>query len=45
MEDVFEFASPLGPLGLLFDRLVLRRYLRRLLMARAEAIKRAAETS
>jgi ligand-binding SRPBCC domain-containing protein len=45
MEDVFDFASPLGPLGWLVDRFVLASYLRRLLCARADAIKDAAEAS
>jgi ligand-binding SRPBCC domain-containing protein len=45
MEDVFEFASPLGPVGRLVDRFVLARYLERLLRARAVAIKAAAEAS
>jgi ligand-binding SRPBCC domain-containing protein len=45
MEDIFEFASPLGPVGWLVDRLILARYLERLLRARAVAIKAAAEAS
>jgi ligand-binding SRPBCC domain-containing protein len=45
MEDVFEFASPLGPVGRLVDRFVLAPYLTRLLRARAGAIKAAAEAS
>jgi ligand-binding SRPBCC domain-containing protein len=45
MEDVFEFASPLGPVGRLVDRFILARYLERLLRARAGAIKAAAEAS
>ncbi len=38
MIDTIEFASPYGPIGWLFDRLVLARHLRRLLTARAQAI-------
>ena len=34
MIDLVEFASPLGPLGALADRLVLRRYMSRLLARR-----------
>lgn len=34
MTDVVEMASPLGPLGALVDRLVLRRYMTRLLRQR-----------
>jgi ligand-binding SRPBCC domain-containing protein len=45
MEDIFEFASPLGPVGRLVDRFILARYLERLLRARAVAIKAAAEAS
>ncbi len=43
MRDVVEFASPFGPLGWTVDRLVLARYLRRLLRGRAEVIQRAAQ--
>jgi len=44
MIDVFDFASPLGPLGKLADWLVLARYMRRLVHERALSIKRAAES-
>ena len=44
MDDVFEFAAPGGPLGLLIERLVLLEYLRRFLTARNHAIKAAAES-
>jgi ligand-binding SRPBCC domain-containing protein len=44
MEDVFEFAAPYGVLGLAVERLGLRGYLRRLLVARNDAIKAAAES-
>jgi ligand-binding SRPBCC domain-containing protein len=43
MRDVFRFAAPLGPLGRLAERLVLRGYMTRLLEARNAAIRRAAE--
>ena len=43
MRDVVEFASPLGPLGRVVDRLLLGRYLERLLRRRNEGIKREAE--
>ena len=43
MRDVLEFRSPLGPLGWLVDRLVLRRYLTRLLRTRNEVVRLAAE--
>jgi ligand-binding SRPBCC domain-containing protein len=44
MRDVFEFAAPCGVLGLVAERLVLTRYLRRFLTARNRAIKAAAES-
>lgn len=44
MRDVFDFESPLGPLGQLVDALVLERYLRHLLERRNEEIKRVAES-
>lgn len=44
MIDVFDFASPLGPLGRLADRLLIARYMKRLVQERALSIKRAAET-
>lgn len=44
MRDVFDFDSPLGPLGRLVDALVLERYLRRFLERRNEEIKRVAES-
>ena len=44
MVDVFDFASPLGPLGRVVDCLILARYMRRLVEERALSIKRAAES-
>lgn len=44
MKDVVTFAAPLGILGKLVERVVLRGYLARLLTARAEAIKHAVES-
>lgn len=43
MKDVLVFAAPFGVLGRIVEKLVLRRYLTRLLTARAAVIKRAAE--
>lgn len=43
MRDTFKFCAPLGPLGWLAERLFLRAYMRRLLIARNEHIKRRAE--
>jgi ligand-binding SRPBCC domain-containing protein len=45
MRDVLVFRSPLGPLGWLVDRLLLSRYLRRLLESRAAVVRAAAEAS
>ena len=44
MRDVFWFAVPLGPLGRLAERAVLRRYMRGLLRERSEAVRRIAES-
>ena len=44
MRDVFDFESPLGPLGRIADALVLTRYLRGFLIERNEVIQRAAES-
>ncbi len=44
MKDVFDYTSPLGLLGKLADWLVLEHYMERLLRARAEVIRAAAET-
>ena len=43
MRDVFDFASPLGPLGWLADALFLDRYMRRLLETRGRVLKELAE--
>jgi len=45
MLDDFDYTAPLGPLGVLADRLFLERYMRRFLRARAAFLKRAAESS
>jgi ligand-binding SRPBCC domain-containing protein len=44
MRDVFDFSSPLGPLGRAFDTLYLDRYMRRLLARRAQILKALAES-
>ena len=44
MTDVLVFTAPLGILGRIAERLVLRRYLERLLKARAAIIKKACES-
>jgi ligand-binding SRPBCC domain-containing protein len=41
--DVFDFDAPLGPLGRLADRLVLRRYMSRFLETRMQILKEMAE--
>lgn len=43
MTDRIRFAAPFGPLGWLVERLVLRRYLRRLITHRAAWLKAEAE--
>jgi len=42
MRDVFRFAAPLGPLGWLAERLVLRRYMAHLLHERNAVIRQVA---
>lgn len=44
MRDVVDFASPLGPLGALVDRLVLRRYMTKVLRTRNAVLREAAES-
>lgn len=39
MTDLVEYRSPAGPLGLLLDRLLLERYMRRLLEQRNRWLK------
>jgi ligand-binding SRPBCC domain-containing protein len=43
MKDIFDYAAPLGPIGRLADWLFLEAYMRRLLEARNQVIKRLAE--
>jgi ligand-binding SRPBCC domain-containing protein len=43
MKDIFDYSAPLGPLGRLADWLFLETYLRRLLEARNQVVKRIAE--
>ena len=45
MRDVFDFNSPLGPLGALVDSLVLTSYMRNFLVKRNAEIKHVAETN
>jgi len=43
MKDVLTFQSPFGVIGAIVDRLVMTRYMRRLLMQRNEIVKAALE--
>jgi len=45
MVDIFDYTSPLGPLGRLADGLFLRRYMTRLLRDRNAYLKQAAESA
>jgi ligand-binding SRPBCC domain-containing protein len=45
MRDDFRFAAPLGPLGWIAERLILRRYMRNLLSERNSIIRQVAESS
>ncbi|MBI3518289.1 MAG: SRPBCC family protein [Bacteroidetes bacterium] len=44
MKDVFEFESPFGIIGKLFNKLVLTQYMTRFLIMRNELIKKFAES-
>jgi ligand-binding SRPBCC domain-containing protein len=44
MVDVFDFTAPLGLLGWIADRLILKAYLRRFLENRAQSLKQLAES-
>jgi ligand-binding SRPBCC domain-containing protein len=44
MQDELRFSSPLGALGSIVDRLVLRDYLTRFLLARNKCVKQIAES-
>ena len=44
MRDVFDYAAPLGPLGRLVERLLLTRYMRRVLEERGRELKTVAES-
>ncbi len=43
-KDIFDYSSPLGPIGVLADILFLEKYMTRLLNERNQIIKRAAES-
>jgi ligand-binding SRPBCC domain-containing protein len=45
MKDIFVFAAPLPVLGLIAERLILRRYMRALLYERNAALKAIAESA
>ena len=45
MVDIFDYSSPLGPLGSVADHLFLRRYMTRLLRERNAYLKREAESA
>jgi ligand-binding SRPBCC domain-containing protein len=44
MHDLFQYEVPFGILGLAFDKLILKRYMRGLLITRNETIKDFAES-
>lgn len=44
MKDIFEFRSPFGIFGHLFNKLILTNYMQKLLIARNKVIKEYAET-
>ncbi|MBS1523711.1 MAG: SRPBCC family protein [Bacteroidetes bacterium] len=45
MKDIFEFKSPLGVLGRLFNKMILTRYMTKLLEERNRVIKETAESN
>jgi ligand-binding SRPBCC domain-containing protein len=45
MLDVVDYRAPLGPLGAMTDRVLIMRYLRQVLEARNDYLKRTAEAS
>ncbi|HEY3756754.1 MAG TPA: SRPBCC family protein [Opitutaceae bacterium] len=45
VRDSFDFNSPFGPFGRVVDHLILKRYMRRLIVDRNQAIKRMAEAA
>lgn len=44
MTDRFEFSSPFGIMGKLFDKLILKNYMKLFLLERSRVIKEFAET-
>ena len=44
MKDIFEFHSPFGILGKIFNKLVLTNYLKKFLITRNQIIKEFAES-
>jgi ligand-binding SRPBCC domain-containing protein len=44
MRDELRFTAPLGPLGIIAEKLVLRKYLRTFLVERNQLIQRVAES-
>lgn len=44
MRDVFDFESPMGPLGRLVDRLILERHMQKILSERNAVIKAVSES-
>lgn len=43
MIDIFEYSSPLGPLGVIADQLFLEKYMKEFISSRAKELKRIAE--
>lgn len=43
MDDIFEYEAPLGILGKIFDKLILKNYMTRFLLVRNKVIKDVAE--
>ncbi|MCP3739734.1 SRPBCC family protein [Rossellomorea sp. BNER] len=43
MVDIFQYKSPLGPIGILADKLFLEKYMQRFIISRAIELKKIAE--
>jgi len=43
MIDIFEYSSPLGPLGVIADQLFLEKYMKEFISSKAKELKRIAE--
>lgn len=45
MIDIFQYKAPLGPIGIIADKLFLERYMKNFIVSRAKELKKIAEES